>query len=93
MGQPNVIIERMVEPSKKRHPLEFPVSVYKNLMERSCLPGDVVIDPFCGCGASIQAALELRLAIHASEIKKEYRVFAEERGLDVYSRLLQEGVI
>jgi site-specific DNA-methyltransferase (adenine-specific) len=79
-------MENVVNPKDKKHPLEFPVNVYKNLMSRSCAEGDLVIDPFCGSGNSIKAALELGLRMEASEQVEEYRVFAEARGLEATKR-------
>jgi len=44
--------------SKERlgYPTQKPVSLLKRIIEASSNPGDVVFDPFCGCGTTIYAA-------------------------------------
>ena len=44
------------------HPAQKPVALYKDLLSRSVLPGDVVFDPFCGTGPIFPAAQELLCA-------------------------------
>lgn len=41
------------------YPTEKPVGLWKQLVENSTQPGQVVVDPFCGSGSSGQATLEL----------------------------------
>lgn len=38
------------------HSAQKPVALYKDLLERSCLPGDSVLDTFCGTGPIFPAA-------------------------------------
>lgn len=45
----------------KRHGAEKPVALYTNLLQRSCLAGDTVIDPFAGSGTIFPAANALQL--------------------------------
>ncbi len=47
--------------SKERlgYPTQKPVALLKRILEASSNPGDVVLDPFCGCGTTIMAAQEL----------------------------------
>ena len=46
--------------SKERlgYPTQKPISLLKRIIEASSNPGDVVFDPFCGCGTTIYAAHE-----------------------------------
>ena len=46
-------------PSKRRHPYEKPVEVFRQLFARVLTPGDRVVDPFAGAGGSRVAAAEL----------------------------------
>jgi len=46
---------------KPRHGAEKPASLIRDLLERSCLPGDVVLDPFMGTGTIFPACNSLRL--------------------------------
>lgn len=47
--------------SKERmgYPTQKPIGLLKRIIEASSNPGDVVFDPFCGCGTTIYAAQEL----------------------------------
>ena len=40
------------------YPTQKPIALVKRIIEASSNPGDVVFDPFCGCGTSIYAAHE-----------------------------------
>lgn len=44
--------------SKERmgYPTQKPLKLLKRIIEASSNPGDVVLDPFCGCGTTIEAA-------------------------------------
>jgi site-specific DNA-methyltransferase (adenine-specific) len=39
------------------YPTQKPVALLERIIEASSNPGDVVLDPFCGCGTTIEAAL------------------------------------
>ncbi len=41
------------------YPTQKPLTLLKRIIETSSNPGDVVLDPFCGCGTSIDAAQRL----------------------------------
>lgn len=41
------------------YPTQKPVALIERIIEASSNPGDVVLDPFCGCGTSIDAAQQL----------------------------------
>jgi site-specific DNA-methyltransferase (adenine-specific) len=38
------------------YPTQKPLALLKRIIETSTLPGDLVLDPFCGCGTAIAAA-------------------------------------
>jgi DNA modification methylase len=42
------------------YPTQKPVSLLERIIEGSSDPGDVVLDPFCGCGTTIAAAERLK---------------------------------
>ena len=61
-----------------------PVALLKRIIEASSNPGDVVLDPFCGCATTLEAAhnvgrrwVGIDIAIHA--IKRVARVRLTER--------------
>ncbi len=41
------------------YPTQKPVALLERIVQASSNPGDVVLDPFCGCGTSIAAATQL----------------------------------
>ncbi|MBN2471364.1 MAG: restriction endonuclease [Anaerolineae bacterium] len=41
------------------YPTQKPVALLERIIEASSNPGDVVLDPFCGCGTAIAAAQKL----------------------------------
>ena len=47
--------------SKERfgYPTQKPIKLYKRIIKASSNPGGTVLDPFCGCGTTIDAAQEL----------------------------------
>lgn len=66
----------------KIHPAQKPVSVLKRLIEIFTDPGDVVIDPCCGSGSTLRAAMELGRSAYGFEID---RVF--------YKRAVEEMIV
>ncbi len=41
------------------YPTQKPLALLKRIIQASSNPGDVVLDPFCGCGTALAAAQEL----------------------------------
>lgn len=41
------------------YPTQKPLALLERIIEASSKPGDVVLDPFCGCGTSVHAAEKL----------------------------------
>lgn len=50
------------------HQAQKPVAVYQELLSRSIVPGDFVIDPFCGTGTIFPAAHELKCVVTGIEL-------------------------
>ena len=61
------------------HPAELPVSYMKFLIERYSDRGNIVLDPFCGTGATLVAAKELERQPMGAELVDNFRKTAEER--------------
>ena len=49
------------------HPAQKPVNLLVDLLKRSAAPGDAVLDPFAGSGATLEAAHTLKLTATAIE--------------------------
>ncbi|TFB85835.1 restriction endonuclease subunit M [Cryobacterium algoricola] len=43
-------------PERLGYPTQKPVSLLERIIKSSTNPGDVVLDPFCGCGTAVDAA-------------------------------------
>lgn len=51
-------IDRINQTAKERvgYPTQKPIALLERIIAASSKPGDVVLDPFCGCGTSVDAA-------------------------------------
>ncbi len=64
-GMPAQDIWSDIQPLRSWHqerlgyPTQKPVSLLERMIQASSNPGDVVLDPFCGCGTTIDAAHKL----------------------------------
>lgn len=56
----------------KIHPAQKPVALLKKLIETFTDPGDVVIDPCCGSGSTLRAAMELGRSTYGFEIDRNF---------------------
>lgn len=61
------------------HPTQKPVDILKPLIEYSCPPGGVVLDPFMGSGSTGVAALQLGRRFIGIELNPEYVALARDR--------------
>jgi DNA modification methylase len=58
-GSPRDIFPiKRVPSDKKIHPTEKPTELLRDLIKLSSMPGNLVLDPFCGSGSTIRAAKE-----------------------------------
>ena len=63
----------------KKHAAEKPVDVYVDLLRRSAIPGDTVLDPFCGSGPIFPAAHRLGLIATGIDSDKSAIGLCKER--------------
>lgn len=47
-------------PERLGYPTQKPVGLMERILEAACPPDGVVLDPFCGCGTTIDAAVRMR---------------------------------
>lgn len=64
-GIPDVLEEKRVY---KGYPTEKPVPLIKILIEQSSKPGDVIVDPFFGSGATLVAAMNAKRQAWGNDI-------------------------
>lgn len=69
----------VTNPGKQIHPAAKPVEVYTNLLRRSVLPGDKVLDAFCGGGTIFAAAHEMKCIATGVELNDKYYHMSVER--------------
>lgn len=60
------------ENSARDHSAQKPYTLFQDLLARSCLPGDQVLDICCGSGTIFKAAHELKCYATGLEISKEH---------------------
>jgi len=73
--------------STKNHPAPFPLELAKRLVMMFSFYGDTVVDPFCGSGTSMLAALYCERHSIGVEVEKKYCDMIAERmtHLDMFS--------
>ena len=54
-------IDRLNQSAKERlgYPTQKPLALMERIIQASSKPGDLVLDPFCGCGTTVHAAQKL----------------------------------
>ena len=76
----NVLQYNQVIPSKdKDHPTRKPLKLLKKLLEIHTLPGDLVIDPFCGSGSTAIACIDMERNFIINDLDPKYYMLAQER--------------
>ena len=68
-----------VPPRKVNHPAPFPEEIPHRLIRMFTNPGDWVVDPFNGAGATSKAALDLNRSVLGFDIEKKYIALANKR--------------
>jgi adenine-specific DNA-methyltransferase len=64
---------------KTSHPCQFPVELVQRFVLALTKPNDIVLDPFCGVGSTVAAALLLERNAIGIEIMKDFVKVAESR--------------
>lgn len=70
----------------REHAAQKPVDLYEELLKRSCIPGNKVLDPCCGSGTIFEAAQRANVQATGVELDDDYYKLA----LTALSRLQQE---
>lgn len=68
----NIIKCKAEKSDRGLHPAQKPVALMKYLIELTTIKGQIVLDPFCGCGSTLQAAKELDREYIGIEINPDY---------------------
>ena len=75
---------------KEDYPTQKPLALYRRIIEASSNPGDVVLDPFCGCATTLLAAEKFTKGQKRQWLGIDIWDGAEEMVID---RLMKEGLL
>jgi DNA modification methylase len=79
-GRPSSVLRaQKIPPEQMRHPTEKPVGLFHYLVRYLTREGDVVVDPFAGSGALLEAAHALERHGVGAEIEPEYCALIKSR--------------
>ena len=73
---PNV---KSAHPEKTEHPCQFPVELVERLVLALTKKGDLVVDPYCGAGSALVAALKHGRRAAGSDLEPRYVKIARRR--------------
>ena len=81
--------------SKERlgYPTQKPLALLERIIKASSKPGDVVLDPFCGCGTTVHAAENLKRRWIGIDISPFATGLARERMVDNFRPALAKSDI
>ena len=71
------------------YPTQKPVALLERIIQASSNPGDVVLDPFCGCGTTIDAAQKLGREWIGIDITQLAITLIKKRLFDTYGYEIQ----
>jgi DNA modification methylase len=77
--------------STKEHPAPFPLELASRLVQMFSFVGDTVLDPFCGTGTTMVAALKTRRNSLGLELDTEYCRMAASRLMNENTSLLSHA--
>ncbi len=74
---------------RMHYPTQKPVALLERIIQASSNPGDVVLDPFCGCGTTIDAAEKLGRDWIGIDVTQLAISLIENRLQDTYGRRMK----
>ena len=79
MGYTDVWTDIDFYKEKRYHPTQKPIKLINRLVSASSNEGDVVLDPFSGCGSTQLSCIDLKRNYIAIEVDKNYYETALKR--------------
>jgi len=89
-GRSNVLTYPGVSPIEKVHDVQKPVELMEDIIERLCLPGHMILDPMCGSGTTLVAAIKRGCRCIGFELSERHYNTAVSRVADAL-RLKDSG--
>ena len=82
LGAGNVLDYPPVSPLVKMHSVQKPFKLMEELVDRFCLPGHLVLDPFCGAGTTLLACIKKGCNAVGFELDENYYKLAVNNVVD-----------
>jgi len=76
---PNIVKINKIIPNQDQHPTVKPVKLMAHFIGLHSNPGDIILDPFCGHGPTVEAAKKLGRKFIGIELNPDYCRMAEGR--------------
>lgn len=86
----DVIQVKKVPPARLKHPNEKPCALIEKLIDDTTAPGDIVLDPFMGCGTVPEACLRQGRAFIGFEKDHKYYIIAQQRIREIARAMSKE---
>jgi ParB/RepB/Spo0J family partition protein len=87
----NWIQTNTVPPGQKTHPTEKPTMLLRQIIQASCVKGEIVLDPYAGSGSTVIAALESGCKFYGIELDDVYYQRVVDRIALTIGTLEQQG--
>jgi site-specific DNA-methyltransferase (adenine-specific) len=78
-GLPDILRAKTVNSAARRHPVDKPVDLLRQLVGATTDRGDLVVDPYMGGGSALAAAAEMERRAIGIEIEERYCEIAARR--------------
>src|ERR1022692_2241335 len=85
---PDISAINSMAKERLHYPTQKPVALLERILAASSNPGDMVLDPFCGCGTTIDAAEKLGRQWIGIDITQLAMALIKKRLRDTYGRKL-----
>jgi len=98
-GQPSLVTVRnrceytadgMMEKRMMKHPFSKPFETNKWMLESIARPGQVVLDPYAGCGSIARCGISLGMQMLSVEKKEQHIPYLKETYVKTYRQMLGE---
>jgi site-specific DNA-methyltransferase (adenine-specific) len=89
----NYITTNTVPHGQKTHPTEKPTMLLRQIVQASCVKGEIVLDPYAGSGSTIIAALESGCKFYGIELDDSYYQKIVDRIALTIGTLEQQGAV
>lgn len=98
-GQPSLVTVRnrceytadgMMEKRMMKHPFSKPFETNKWMLESIARPGQVVLDPYAGCGSIARCGISLGMQMISVEKKEQHIAYLKETYVKTYRQMLGE---